>query len=236
MKKDVSSCVASDLHQGTEQEREGDNERVGLMEDDSGPPDFMDLTDPFAPPNLGTRGFMTTTCSADDVLLGEHKSASKSSMWGRLPLVVTEQKKAARTEARRASGSVKPKSSAKKTSLGPGEVERRARITGSISRVPRVTSIRRAKSGESLSRSYSRSRRGFGLSSGGCRKAVANDRAADRTGTINGKSFGRLARTGSKTRATKPYREDDCDRDGLDVEEALLAQRLLMKLNLAPGS
>jgi len=63
------------------------------------------------------------------------------------------------------------------------------------------------------------------------------DGAADWTGTAGGMSVSRLARTGSKTRArTKPYREDDYDRGGLDVEEALLAQRLLMKLNLAPGS
>ncbi|KAF8345516.1 hypothetical protein F5887DRAFT_1074248 [Amanita rubescens] len=83
VKKDVSSCAVSDLHQGMEQG--GDNERVGLMEDE-GPPDFMDLTDPFAPPDLGTRGFMTTACSADEVLLGKNKSTSKSSMWGRLPV------------------------------------------------------------------------------------------------------------------------------------------------------
>jgi hypothetical protein len=243
VKKDVSSCAVSDLHQGMEQE--GDNERVGLMEDE-GPPDFMDLTDPFAPPDLGTRGFMTTACSADEVLLGENKSASKSSMWGRLPLVVTEQKKVARTEARRASGPgviIKPKSSAKKTNLGPSEAERRAKITGSINRVRKATSIKR---GDSLSRSNSRSGRGFGslkgkrcgLSSGGCRTAVANgDGAADQTGTAGGKNVSRLARTGSKTRARpKTYREGDHDRGGLDVEEALLAQRLLMKLNLAPGS
>jgi hypothetical protein len=141
VKKDVSSGAVSDLQQSAERdrERERDYERVGLMMDDQGPPDFMDLTDPFAPPDLGTRVSVATT--ADDMLLGEGSGAIKANMWGRLPLVVVEQKKAARAEARRVA-----KVSVKKTNMGAVEAGRWAKSGGVVGRVKRTTSIGRSRS------------------------------------------------------------------------------------------
>lgn len=223
VKKDVSNGAVSDLQQSVERdrERERDYERVGLMVGDQGPPDFMDLTDPFAPPDLGTRMSVATT--ADDMLLGEGSGVIKANMWGRLPPVVTEQKKAAEPEAHRAV--LKPQVSAKKTNMGAVEAGRRAKGGGSVGRVKRTTSIGR-------SRSRSKSRPVFGSL-----KGVSSADAATITTTRTGAGSAKyVMRKGSVTRTRiKRSREEEHDRGGLDVEEALLAQKLLMKLDLAPG-
>lgn len=219
VKKDVSSGAVFDLQQSAERDRERDYERVALMVDDQGPPDFMDLTDPFAPPDLGTRVSVATT--ADDMLLGEGSGAIKANMWGRLPLVVVEQKKAARAEARRVA-----KVSVKKTNVGAVEAGRRAKSGGSVGRVKRTTSIGR-----------SRSRSKSGPVFGSLKVVSSADATAATTTRTGAGSAKNVMRKGSMTRTRiKRSREDEHDRGGFDVEEALLAQKLLMKLDLAPGS
>lgn len=222
VKKDVNSGAVLDLQQSPEPEGDRDYDRVVLMVDDQGLPDFMDLTDPFAPPDLGTRVSIATT--ADDVLLGE----GKANLWGRLPLAVLEQRKATGAEARRVVA--RPKAPGRKGSLGHGEAGRRGKVR-------RTTSIGRGKgagAGDPLSRSRSKSKAKPVFGSLKIGLAPSSDAAANRAGSgcANLKS---VTRTGSARRTRmRLCREEDHDRGGLDVEEALLAQKLLMKLDLAP--
>ncbi|KAK2461085.1 hypothetical protein APHAL10511_006932 [Amanita phalloides] len=59
--KGKKSRSASDLQQGRDKGQDQDQEQIGLMVE--GPADFMDLRDPFAPPDLGTRGYSTRVMS-----------------------------------------------------------------------------------------------------------------------------------------------------------------------------
>ncbi|KAF8625604.1 hypothetical protein AX15_005284 [Amanita polypyramis BW_CC] len=233
-KEKKKSRSASDLQQGKAQDQ------VDLMVE--GPADFMDLRDPFAPPDLGTRGSVVTlnryglgpegrdawNGGSSSRLATGSPSPVKMSEWGKLPFVVDSptpcvsslgQEKIREKEHR--------KESARTLAHSRGKVKaRNAARSPPPSRVEDVTKRmgRGREYGQGKARRLKNGDRQCSSGECSCRSSVCGVDDCARQ------------ETQGRNNDVSPCPSPVLCPEGLDVEEALLAQRLLMRLDLVSPS
>ncbi|KAF8638744.1 hypothetical protein AX17_001985 [Amanita inopinata Kibby_2008] len=207
------------------------------------PVDFMDMHDPFAPPNLGTCIKAASTTSlhrygyeGEDVSYdvgaewgceqrygvgktGTGKSMQRMSMWGRLPLSANPPP-LARPKVRDSSSL----SSLDSPSRGKGKTAYQHQV--GTQRKSRITT--RKNKGGSAGNADGQ----LWVDHSPLTRHEQTRDSATNTAVVSsgGRHPGTVAR-GKEARRPSP--RFTLDHDGFDVEEALLAQRLLMRLDLA---